>query len=41
MENFAARPDLTDRPFKNPDLELYTNDVPLSRMVSDMQGLQL
>jgi ribonuclease HI len=25
MENYAARPDLTDRPLKNPDLELYTN----------------
>jgi hypothetical protein len=24
MENYAARPDLTDRPLKNPDLELYT-----------------
>jgi ribonuclease HI len=25
MENYAARPDLTDRPLKNPDLELYTD----------------
>jgi hypothetical protein len=25
MENYAARPDLTDQPFKNPDLELYTD----------------
>jgi hypothetical protein len=23
MENYAAQPDLTDRPLKNPDLELY------------------
>jgi ribonuclease HI len=26
MENYAAQPDLTDRPLKNPDLELYTDD---------------
>jgi hypothetical protein len=26
MENYAARPDLTDQPFKSPDLELYTDD---------------
>jgi ribonuclease HI len=25
MENYAAQPDLTDGPLKNPDLELYTN----------------
>jgi ribonuclease HI len=25
MENYAARPDLTDQPLKNPDLELYTD----------------
>jgi ribonuclease HI len=25
MENYAARPDLTDWPLKNPDLELYTD----------------
>jgi hypothetical protein len=25
MENYAALPDLTDQPFKNPDLELYTD----------------
>jgi hypothetical protein len=25
MESYAARPDLTDRPLKNPDLELYTD----------------
>jgi ribonuclease HI len=25
MENYAAQPDLTDRPLKNPDLELYTD----------------
>jgi hypothetical protein len=25
MENYAARPDLTDHPLKNPDLELYTD----------------
>jgi ribonuclease HI len=25
MENYAAWPDLTDRPLKNPDLELYTD----------------
>jgi hypothetical protein len=24
MENYAARPELTDQPLKNPDLELYT-----------------
>jgi hypothetical protein len=24
MENYAAWPDLTDQPLKNPDLELYT-----------------
>jgi ribonuclease HI len=24
MENYAARPDLTDQPLKNPDLKLYT-----------------
>jgi hypothetical protein len=37
MENYAAWPDLTDRPLKNPDLELDLMAVPLS----DMQGLQL
>jgi ribonuclease HI len=25
MENYAARPDLTDRPLKNSDIELYTD----------------
>jgi hypothetical protein len=25
MENYAARPDLTDQPLQNPDLELYTD----------------
>jgi ribonuclease HI len=25
MENYAAQPDLTVRPLKNPDLELYTD----------------
>jgi ribonuclease HI len=25
MENYAARPDLTDQPLKSPDLELYTD----------------
>jgi hypothetical protein len=25
MENYAAQPDLTDQPLKNPDLELYTD----------------
>jgi hypothetical protein len=25
MENFAAQPDLTDQPLKNPDLELYSD----------------
>jgi hypothetical protein len=39
MENYVAQPDLTDQPLNSPDLELYT--VPLSKMVSDMQGLRL
>jgi hypothetical protein len=25
VENYAAQPDLTDQPLKNPDLELYTD----------------
>jgi hypothetical protein len=25
MENYAAQPDLTDWPLKNPDLKLYTD----------------
>jgi ribonuclease HI len=25
MENYAAQPDLTEQPLKNPDLELYTD----------------
>jgi hypothetical protein len=25
IENYAAQPDLTDQPLKNPDLELYTD----------------
>jgi hypothetical protein len=25
MENYAARPDLTDQPLKTPDLELHTD----------------
>jgi hypothetical protein len=41
MENYATRRDLTDWPLKKKNLNLYTDNSSLSKMVSDIQGLQL